>query len=133
MLGHFWDDTALIAARRVGSTGRVYAFEPDPRNFPFLVKNIAMNSMSDCVATFPYAVADTIERGSPRMAIFLECFPRGLWSAGASAWALLQWLERLGFSVLVIDERRRRLFPIKPTNRQLCRLHFNLLLPLGFW
>ena len=199
-VGAFLGRYSLIAARRVGPTGRVYAFEPDPRNLPFLAKNIAMNGMSDCVTAFPYAVADrsgtqalfldpeegsgsslffrrrpraaatpvqcvaldefleesvavdvikldveggefwalrgmerTIERGSPRMAIFLECFPRGLRSAGASTWALLQWLERFGFSVLVIDERRRRLFPIKPTNQQLWRLYFNLLLPLGFW
>jgi FkbM family methyltransferase len=33
----------LLAARLVGPSGRVYAFEPDPYNYGLLVKNIDMN------------------------------------------------------------------------------------------
>ncbi len=33
----------LLAARAVGSSGRVYAFEPEPRNFELLTRNIAEN------------------------------------------------------------------------------------------
>jgi FkbM family methyltransferase len=54
-LGYF----TLLAARAVGSTGRVYAFEPDPANYKFLCHNIALNGMQDIVTTVPKAVADT--------------------------------------------------------------------------
>jgi FkbM family methyltransferase len=54
-IGYF----TLLAARAVGSTGRVYAFEPDPANYKFLCHNIALNGMQDIVTTVPKAVADT--------------------------------------------------------------------------
>lgn len=41
---------SLLAARLVGETGRVYAFEPEPRNFRFLIKNIALNAYGQIVA-----------------------------------------------------------------------------------
>lgn len=34
---------SLLAARRVGSEGRVYAFEPEPMNYDLLVKNAELN------------------------------------------------------------------------------------------
>lgn len=199
-LGAFVGRYSLFAARRVGPSGRVYAFEPDPRNFPFLAGNIAANGMQDRVLAFPYAVAErsgtktlfldpaegsgsslffsrrrgvpgtpvqcvaldefldeslmvdvvkldveggeywalrgmerTIQRGSARMAMFLECFPRGLRAAGASAWSLVERLHWLGFAVMVIDERRRRLVPIKASNRVIWRSYFLMLSYLGLW
>lgn len=33
----------LLAARAVGATGQVYAFEPEPENFSLLVKNLRLN------------------------------------------------------------------------------------------
>ena len=39
MIGYY----TMIFAHRVGSTGRVYAFEPDPENFALLQENIRMN------------------------------------------------------------------------------------------
>jgi FkbM family methyltransferase len=36
----------LLAARLVGSSGRVYAFEPEPRNFEILCRNISLNAYS---------------------------------------------------------------------------------------
>ena len=33
----------ILAARHVGPTGKVYAFEPDPDNYTTLLKNIALN------------------------------------------------------------------------------------------
>ena len=45
----------LIASRRVGPHGRVYAFEPDPLNFSYLTRNIAANSCAN-VRAFPDAL-----------------------------------------------------------------------------
>ena len=48
----------LLAARQVGETGHVYAFEPDPRNVPLLQENVVLNQMKDRVTVIPQAVAD---------------------------------------------------------------------------
>jgi len=42
----------LIMAELVGPSGRVYALEPEPRNFKILLKNIELNGYSNFV--FPY-------------------------------------------------------------------------------
>jgi FkbM family methyltransferase len=47
----------LIAARRVGPQGRVYAFEPDPANFRLLEKNVRANGYANVVLVNK-AVAD---------------------------------------------------------------------------
>jgi FkbM family methyltransferase len=38
---------SLIAAKRVGSSGKVVAIEPDPENFKILKKNILLNQLSN--------------------------------------------------------------------------------------
>jgi len=38
--------------------GKVYAFEPDPRNIEILEKNIKINNFSEKVKLYPYAVAE---------------------------------------------------------------------------
>lgn len=40
----------LIAAKRVGSSGKVYAFEPDPDAFALLRANIELNALTNVVA-----------------------------------------------------------------------------------
>jgi FkbM family methyltransferase len=40
----------LLAARRVGPQGRVYAFEPEPGNFKLLTENIRLNGYENVVA-----------------------------------------------------------------------------------
>jgi FkbM family methyltransferase len=47
----------LLAARRVGESGRVFAFEPHPESFGALQKNIALNGYRN-VVTLQEAVAD---------------------------------------------------------------------------
>lgn len=47
----------LIAARIVGHTGRVFAFEPDPTNFELLKKNVEQNGCSN-VTLVNKAVSD---------------------------------------------------------------------------
>ncbi len=39
----------LLAARLVGKKGKVYAFEPEPRNFEVVLKNIALNGYDNVV------------------------------------------------------------------------------------
>lgn len=44
-IGYF----TLLAAKIVGEEGRVYAFEPEPRNFKYLGKNIELNGYNNIV------------------------------------------------------------------------------------
>ena len=47
----------LLAARRVGLQGKVYAFECDPRSYRFLLHNAKLNKCSKNVVPVPKAVA----------------------------------------------------------------------------
>ena len=47
----------LLAAKLVGNTGKVYAFEPEQSNHAILLKNISTNGYDNVVAT-PMAVSD---------------------------------------------------------------------------
>ncbi len=47
----------LLAARAVGPSGRVYAFEPEPRNFSLLMRSIAENGFTN-IRPLPVAVSD---------------------------------------------------------------------------
>lgn len=48
---------SLIAARKVGPRGRVFAFEPEPDNFHLLTRNIELNGYRNITAV-PMAVCD---------------------------------------------------------------------------
>ena len=52
-IGYF----TLLSARLVGSKGKVYAFEPETRNYKYLLKNIELNGYDNVVAS-QKAVAD---------------------------------------------------------------------------
>jgi predicted methyltransferase len=47
----------LLTAKLVGRKGKVYAFEPEPRNYGYLLKNIQLNGYEHVVAS-QKAVAD---------------------------------------------------------------------------
>lgn len=51
----------MLAAQRVGTFGRVFAYEPNPRRLTLLSKSIAMNLMHDRVVTRPEVVGDASE------------------------------------------------------------------------
>ena len=59
----FWDvgahlgEYSLLAARNVGETGRVHAFEPQPKIFEFLQSNLATNQVRN-VTVHQFAVTD---------------------------------------------------------------------------
>ena len=40
---------ALIAARRIGNEGRIYAFEPAPENFQILKRNVELNHLTNVI------------------------------------------------------------------------------------
>lgn len=42
-IGYF----ALLAAKLVGPTGKVFAFEPEPQNFSYLKKNVELNNYTN--------------------------------------------------------------------------------------
>ncbi len=54
----------LLAARAVGPSGRVHAFEPEPHNFEFLTRNIAENRFTN---VRPVNAAVSNERGVVRL------------------------------------------------------------------
>jgi FkbM family methyltransferase len=78
-IGYF----TLLAARRVGSTGRVYSFEPDPANYRFLCHNVTLNGMGDIVTAVPRAVADA-SGSRPFFADRKNSVISSLWSDGQS-------------------------------------------------
>lgn len=57
---------ALMEARAVGPQGRVYAIEPEPRNYGLLVRNVALNKYGN-VRTFPIGISNST--GSARLHI----------------------------------------------------------------
>jgi len=52
-IGYF----TLVAAKRVGENGRVFAFEPEPHNYNLLVQNIEFNHCAN-VTALPIALSD---------------------------------------------------------------------------
>ncbi|HEV7669862.1 MAG TPA: FkbM family methyltransferase [Thermoanaerobaculia bacterium] len=53
-LGYF----TLVAADRVGPTGRVHAFEPEPENHRFCAENVARNGLSGVATAHRLGLAD---------------------------------------------------------------------------
>ena len=56
-VGAFIGYYTLLAAKRVGNSGRVLAFEPSPTAFSLLLKNIKINNWNN-IKAFNYAVSD---------------------------------------------------------------------------
>jgi FkbM family methyltransferase len=76
-VGAFLGFLTLQAARRVGPTGQVYAFEPNPRAFALLETSVQRNEFQDRVTAIPRAVSDRsgirelfIPKGSDTSSLF---------------------------------------------------------------
>jgi FkbM family methyltransferase len=52
---------SIAAAKRVGKTGKVFAFEPDPNNFLNLNKQICLNDVVDQIEIIPNIVGESNE------------------------------------------------------------------------
>jgi len=61
----------LIAAKLVGESGRVYAFEPDLTNYELLVKNIKINGYAN---VFPFQKAVSNKNGKAKFFIAEDSF-----------------------------------------------------------
>ena len=53
----------IMLARRVGPSGKVYAMEPEPRNFGLLQENIRLNQAEGIVETFQMGASDARAMG----------------------------------------------------------------------
>lgn len=53
---------ALFAAQRVGSSGRVFAFEPAPDNFALLAENVRLNRLQNILTAENLAVSDRTQQ-----------------------------------------------------------------------
>lgn len=51
---------STLIAQLVGPRGKVWAFEPDPRVYPLLVRNIKANYFDNIVQPYPVAIGDRI-------------------------------------------------------------------------
>jgi FkbM family methyltransferase len=94
-LGYF----TVLAAAWVGETGRVYAFEPEPRNAGLLTRNIAMNGVQNRVTACEAALSDhsgmarlylhpdnlgdhQLHASADRESVEVQLFPGADWFAG---------------------------------------------------
>lgn len=55
----------LLASRLVGQSGKVFAFEPEPRNYSFLLRNIELNACSNVTA-----IHKAVSHGTDRVKLY---------------------------------------------------------------
>ncbi len=60
-VGAFVGQYTLLAARKVGATGRVLAFEPVPATYRILIEHLLINNLLDRVDVWPLAVGQESE------------------------------------------------------------------------
>lgn len=66
-IGAHYGYYSVIAAKRVGREGRVYAFEPAPTNFDILTRNIKLNEYTDVIEAVKKAVVE--KRGKAMLSL----------------------------------------------------------------
>jgi FkbM family methyltransferase len=51
----------LLESKIVKNKGKIYAMEPEPKNYNYLIRNVQLNNLSNIAETFPLAVSDKNE------------------------------------------------------------------------
>lgn len=92
----------VLASTLVGSTGRVFAFEPDSLAFDFLTKNISSNRFTNVVA-INKAVSDTVgmarlERDQQGPESYISILPPGPGSHRVETLSLDAYFDQLNWS-----------------------------------
>lgn len=101
-IGAYIGRFSLEAALSTGPGGKVYSFEPDPRNHRALVLNVNRNSMGDVVVVSPSAVSDRDGKSSFQIAEWPHC--GGTLGGTSSRRALVVDCVAID-SVLSVDEK----------------------------
>jgi FkbM family methyltransferase len=102
---------SLLAAKIVGSTGRVVAFEPYPGSREILTKNISLNRLEAIVAVESYAVGN--EAGARELRAAGVCSANTLTPTSVKAFGEGQAVSAVPVSMITLDEycQRRQIFP----------------------
>jgi len=86
---------AILFGRWVGQSGRVYAFEPDPRAFEGLTRHIALNGLDGIVTPIRAAISDRPRASAPfTLAV----------SSGVSRLAASKERDTIGVAATSIDD-----------------------------
>jgi FkbM family methyltransferase len=94
-IGYF----SLLAARLVGREGKVYAFEPEPRNFGLLLKNIELNGYNNIVA-----VQKAVSNISGSISLFLHVKDTGAHTIYQPEHAEKEFGECIEVQTVTVDE-----------------------------
>jgi len=92
----------LIEASIVGGGGKVYAFEPDPRNIELLRKNVSLNGLECIVEIYGMALSNKVGRG--QMCLTDKTNLNMLASRGNSGFLADHIVERIKVDVTTVDE-----------------------------
>jgi FkbM family methyltransferase len=60
-VGAHWGGFSLLLGKLVGKGGKVFSFEPFPKSFKLLKRNLKINHLTDRVKVYPFAVGDKNE------------------------------------------------------------------------
>jgi FkbM family methyltransferase len=77
----------LLMARCVGPNGEVFSFEPHPRTFRLLVRNIELNGYGARVRPFPMALGAR----SGKVKLVMPAAADGIWTGDATIEAAATW------------------------------------------
>jgi len=75
----------LIAAKLVGESGKVYAFEPDPTNYSFLKKSVEMNNYKNIVCE-----QKAVSNKNGKVRLFLDKYQTGAYNIVGGATSILR-------------------------------------------
>jgi FkbM family methyltransferase len=105
-IGAHWGYFTLLAARQCGEGGKVVAFEPDPRNYSILLRNVQANRLNN-VSALQAAVTDRTGEGTLHLAS--NSSMHSLYELGSDLRA-----GEVGVSCVTLDDLAEKV-PIQPS------------------